>query len=186
MKQKNLVKTCALAVGALLCTGSMIAGVYSSTVQTASFNGVADVISFPHVDAKVDVSVDGVALETLVISEIEEKSEHTISGFGEALANSIHGNVIASSDEGRRPIDGVSPVVITITNTSEDYKLDYTISYDEQNLVNMSSEVAGDESKTSLEKDGSSSATYTISVDDENLSASGSFSWSISLTAQNA
>lgn len=183
MKRKHTIA--GLTFAAIACTTMFCTGVFAASTQSGVLNGSVGVTSYPHVQAIVEVSLDGQALSALYIEDTETKQVYTIEGFEQALADSFHGNVVESEDEGRIDVDDSTDVVIAITNNSSDYNLSYSIGYTETSLVNMSTTITGDESKSLMDTDDQGKATYSINVKDNNLSASGSYAWTISLSASN-
>lgn len=190
-KSRNL-KVAGLITAMLACTGIMTYGVYSASTQTVATGGDASVVSYPHVDATIncvitpfsgDDAKTAINCDQVVVAEEDAKQTYALSDFGTKLASALHGNVETNQDDGRIAVINKATVAFTVANTSADYKLNYSITETDSNLVNMNATTVDDKDGDITVGGTSLTSTYTVSVTDIALSASGSFNWSIALTA---
>lgn len=188
-KKSNKIAVFGLIMCMILCTMFTVGGVFASKNQILSTNGSVTVESFGHVDATIKIEIAEASFtKEITIDETAAKTTYAVEGFAEALQSAFHGNVEATENDGRIEVKDTATVKITITNTSVDYDLDsYSIALGEANLVNMKPVVVTGEANGSdvARNGGSVEITYVIQVNDTRISASGDYSWTLTLAASN-
>lgn len=173
----------------IICTIFTINGVFAALTQNVTTGGTLNVKSYGHVDAEIKFEIAEVNfVKQIHISETEGTQTYTIEGFEEAFTSAFSGNVATDQNDGRIDVKDTATVKITITNTSMDYALaDCVITINGTNLVNMKEvAVSGNTTGSNIAVNGGSiEATYVIKVEDARISAQGTYTWNIALTASN-